>query len=106
MPSLPADAFLILTPFGSVIAVFPEDAPGVSLDGPVDAVAFVERVINTSTDIDGISLSVATLNPSDLLEFCRADGFKVFPPPEDGNTDDVPAPEGVNIGGQQGASSV
>jgi hypothetical protein len=75
------DAYLCATPFGAVWARFPEDSNGVTLEGGPDAVAFVTREVEASTDIDGISLTLDRLEPSDLMEFCcRPGGLMVAPP--------------------------
>jgi hypothetical protein len=109
-PSSPSsDAITCLTPFGSVQIDFPEGQPGAVIFGNEDASAFAERVIESCTDIDGMSLSLQAIEPGDLIEFCRAEGFVVLPPfppdpipvlPQFGNEPDGQAPDADNIGGQ------
>jgi len=108
MPKPLDDAYICLTPFGVVVAEFPEDDPGVDLHGNDDAVAFVRRAIESSTNIDGISLTTDAIEPDDLVSFCRVDGLTVIEPPrlDTGKIEGEGAAAPDSMSGQEGAPSV
>lgn len=76
-----ADAYTVLTPFGVVMATFPDDA-GVVLDGPADAVAAVRREIVVAVGPIGITLDPETLAEEDFEAFCQGPGraIRILPP--------------------------
>lgn len=76
------DLYLCITPYGVVQATFPPGSCGVDLQGPSEAVAMLRREIEGSTDMDGMSLGLESLEPDQLMMFCQRPGrpMLVIPP--------------------------
>lgn len=75
------DVYRTLTPFGTVDALFGE-APGVTLQGPDDAVEHVKRVMRQSCDSQGMTMTVDGVEPRDYFYFCQPEGsgIMIIPP--------------------------
>lgn len=91
-----SETFITITPFGRVDAVFTDDGEGVTLQGPDDAVAHVQRVVAGCTDSNGMRVTLDTMEPATYFYFCQPEGSDVqiiAPADFEASTEGVEDPE-------------